>query len=217
MMHTLLALATSASVANAALAVLTSQYASYSAPGTPYTVNNNLWGEGAATSGSQSTAVNSASSSGIAWSTTWTWQGASSSVKSYANSQLSFTKMLVSQISSIPTTAQWSVSTTNINADVSYDLFTSANINHDTYSGEYELMIWCADDEGRSGLSTDPSAGLANMATSSPSATKSAPPPSAATLLRSGQAAAARSTPTASSPAVRSRPGTAISSPSSIT
>ncbi|KAK5117053.1 Endoglucanase-1 [Meristemomyces frigidus] len=133
--------AASASVANAAVATLTAQYATYSGAGTPYTVNNNLWGE-ASGSGSQITTVNSISSSSVAWSTKWSWSGDNNGVKSYANSQLTFTKKLLNNINSIKTAVQWSSSSSNINADVSYDLFTSSNINHVTYSGDYELMIW---------------------------------------------------------------------------
>ncbi|RAO65734.1 uncharacterized protein BHQ10_001746 [Talaromyces amestolkiae] len=119
---------------------LCSQYSSYTSG--QYTVNNNLWGESSG-SGSQCTYVNSISNSGVSWSTTWAWQNSNSQVKSYANSQLSgLTKKLVSNIGSIPTSVQWSYSNTNINADVSYDLFTAADINHVTYSGDYELMIW---------------------------------------------------------------------------
>jgi len=131
-MFKLLALAATASVANAAVATLSAQYASYT--NGPYQVNNNLWGESYASSGSQSTVVDSASGSGVAWHTTWTWQGANTQVKSYANSGYTFTKKLVSQVNSIQTSAKWSLSNTNVNADVSYDLFTSANINHNTYS-----------------------------------------------------------------------------------
>ncbi|KAF7168913.1 hypothetical protein CNMCM5623_001819 [Aspergillus felis] len=108
-----------------------------------YTVNNNLWGEGSG-SGSQCTYVDSISNSGVAWHTTWTWSGGDNQVKSYANSQVALTKKLVSQISSIPTAVQWSYDNTNIRADVAYDLFTAADINHVTYSGDYELMIWLA-------------------------------------------------------------------------
>ena len=131
-MFKLLALAASASMASAAVATLSAQYATYTSGA--YSVNNNLWGEGVASSGSQTTVVDSTSGSGVAWHTTWTWQGASSSVKSYANSQYTFTKKLVSQVNSIQTSAKWSLSNSNVNADVSYDLFTSANINHNTYS-----------------------------------------------------------------------------------
>ncbi|KAK0885753.1 Endoglucanase-1 [Friedmanniomyces endolithicus] len=139
-MFKLLALAATASVANAAVATLTAQYASYTDGA--YSVNNNLWGTGSASSGSQTTTVDSASSAGVAWHTTWTWQGGANAVKSYANSQFTFTKKLVSQINTIQTSAKWSLSNSNVNADVFYDLFTSANINHVTYSGDYELMVW---------------------------------------------------------------------------
>lgn len=118
---------------------LCDQYATYS--NGRYTVNNNLWGMSSG-SGSQCTYVDSISNSGVAWHTTWTWSGGDNQVKSYANSQVSLTKKLVSQISSIPTTVQWSYDNTNTRADVAYDLFTAADPNHVTYSGDYELMIW---------------------------------------------------------------------------
>lgn len=123
----------------AAAQTLCSQYATTTSG--EYTVNNNLWGESSG-SGSQCTYVDGISNSGVAWHTIWNWSGGNGQVKSYANSQLGFTKQLVSQISSIPTSVQWSYDNTNINADVSYDLFTAADINHVTYSGDYELMIW---------------------------------------------------------------------------
>lgn len=112
------------------------------AVGGPYIVNNNLWGMDAGT-GSQCTTVNSLSDSGAQWSTTWTWDGGQDNVKSYANSGLnSFDKKLVSEVSTIPTSAQWSYDNTNIRANVAYDLFTAADVNHETSSGDYELMIW---------------------------------------------------------------------------
>ncbi|GFF44628.1 endoglucanase-1 [Aspergillus lentulus] len=120
---------------------LCDQYATYS--NGRYTVNNNLWGKSSG-SGSQCTYVDSISNSGVGWHTTWTWSGGDNQVKSYANSQVSLTKKLVSQIGSIPTTVQWSYDNTNTRADVAYDLFTAADINHVTYSGDYELMIWLA-------------------------------------------------------------------------
>ncbi|TKA41047.1 hypothetical protein B0A54_07568 [Friedmanniomyces endolithicus] len=118
----LLALAATASVANAAVATLTAQYASYTDGA--YSVNNNLWGTGSASSGSQTTTVDSASSAGVAWHTTWTWQGGANAVKSYANSQFTFTKKLVSQINSVA-----------LNACADRGNFLSAG-------GDYELMVW---------------------------------------------------------------------------
>lgn len=38
----------------------------------------------------------------------------------------------------------WVYDTNNIRCNVAYDLFTAANINHDTSSGDYELMVWLA-------------------------------------------------------------------------
>ena len=107
-----------------------------------YRVQNNLWGKGSATSGSQCSAFNAASGSSVSWSTTWEWYGGQDNVKSYAYSARDFNKKLVSQISSMPTTAVWSVSNQNIRANVAYDLFTARDINHATSSGDYELMIW---------------------------------------------------------------------------
>jgi xyloglucan-specific endo-beta-1,4-glucanase len=65
-------------------------------------------------------------------------------VKSYPYAGKNFTPKLVSQISSLPTTFSWSYSGSNIRANVAYDLFTSANRNNPTYTGDYELMIWMA-------------------------------------------------------------------------
>lgn len=138
-MKSVITFATFLSAATAQVSSFCTQYGTYSSGA--YSVNNNLWGESAG-SGSQCTKVNSISGSGVSWSTTWTWSGGSSSVKSYANSGRAFTKKLVSQVGSIPTSVRWSYDNTNINADVSYDLFTAADINHVTYSGDYELMIW---------------------------------------------------------------------------
>lgn len=106
-----------------------------------YIVNNNLWGQDSG-QGNQCTTVDSISGDGVAWHTTWTWSGGDNAVKSYANSGLILDPVLVSDTSSIPSTAQWSYDNTDITANVAYDLFTAADQNHETYSGDYELMIW---------------------------------------------------------------------------
>ncbi|KAL5360659.1 concanavalin A-like lectin/glucanase domain-containing protein [Aspergillus floccosus] len=118
---------------------LCEQYGTYSSG--QYTVNNNMWGKDSG-SGSQCTYVDGISGNGVAWHTTWNWSGGDNSVKSYPNSGVQLEKKFVSDISSIPTTAEWSYDNTDIRADVAYDLFTAADINHVTYSGDYELMIW---------------------------------------------------------------------------
>ncbi|KAG2172510.1 hypothetical protein INT44_002525 [Umbelopsis vinacea] len=104
-----------------------------------YTIYQDLWGEGAATSGSQCTTVNSLSGSTLSWSTSWSWAGASSSVKSFANAALNFTPKQLSAIKSIPITWKWSYTGSNIVADVAFDMFTSSSA---TGSSQYEIMIW---------------------------------------------------------------------------
>ncbi|PNP38362.1 endoglucanase-1 precursor [Trichoderma gamsii] len=116
-----------------------SQYATFS--GGNYALSNNLWGQ---TAGTGSGCITDVSLGGSAvWSTTWNWSGGQNNVKGYPNIALNIpNKRLVSSISSMPTTAQWSYTGSSIRADVAYDLFTASNPNHVTYSGDYELMIW---------------------------------------------------------------------------
>lgn len=70
-----------------------------------YTLYNNLWGESSG-SGSQCTTYTSLSSNVLKWSTSWSWSGGSSSVKSYANARITVNKAL-SAISKIPSTWNW--------------------------------------------------------------------------------------------------------------
>ncbi|MCJ1312662.1 hypothetical protein MMC25_006338 [Agyrium rufum] len=111
-----------------------------------YSITQDLWGESAATSGSQCSTFNGAvSSGGVAWTTTWTWAGASNQVKSYAHAALTFTPKLISSIQTMPSTFDWSYTGSgvgNIVADVSYDLFTSSTANSAASGGDYEVMIW---------------------------------------------------------------------------
>lgn len=122
-------------------ATLCEQYGYWSGNG--YEVNNNNWGKDAATSGQQCTYVDSSSDSGVAWHTTWQWEGGQDNVKSYANCNRQVPKgRTIASISSLQTSISWSYSNTNIRANVAYDLFTAADPNHATSSGDYELMIW---------------------------------------------------------------------------
>lgn len=102
-----------------------------------------LWGEAAATSGSQCTQVDSISGSTLAWETSWSWAGGSSSVKSFANAGLNFTPKQLSAISSIPVTWDWTYTGSSIVADVAFDLFTSSTSSG---SSEYEIMVWVRTD-----------------------------------------------------------------------
>lgn len=127
-------------------ATLCDQYAYWSGSG--YEFNNNLWGQGAATSGSQCTYIDGASASGVQWHTTWTWQGTPNRVKSYAYTGRQVRRgRKISSISSMPTTTAWSYASTGdgaLRAHVAYDLFTAADPGHVNSSGDFELMIWCA-------------------------------------------------------------------------
>jgi xyloglucan-specific endo-beta-1,4-glucanase len=132
-----------AALAPAALAqtvTLCDQYAYYQTNG--YEFNNNLWGRGSASSGSQCTYVDGYTGNGVKWRSDWQWAGGDNNVKSYVYSGRQITKKLVSQLTNLQTTTQWSYSNTNIRCNVAYDLFTAADINHDKSSGDYELMVW---------------------------------------------------------------------------
>ena len=111
--------------------------------GNGYELLNNLWGQDAATSGSQCTYLDRASDSGVGWHTTWTWQGGPNNVKSYAYLGRQFAKgKLLSSIKSMPTSATWKYSNESIRANVAYDVFTAADPDHANSGGDYELMIW---------------------------------------------------------------------------
>lgn len=90
-----------------------------------YTIYNNLWGKDAASSGSQCTEVLSSSGNTISWQTSWSWSGASSNVKSYANAALNFTAKKISSLSSVPFTWNWSYTGSDIDADVAFDIWVS--------------------------------------------------------------------------------------------
>ncbi|KAI3332669.1 endoglucanase [Ustulina deusta] len=125
---------------------LCDQYSYYSANG--YYFNNNAWGQSAG-SGSQCTHVDLLLNPGVQWHTTWNWSGGQNNVKSfpYSGRQLS-TKKLVSSIGSMPTKAEWRYLGDNLRADIAYDLFTAADPNHDSSSGDYELMVWLGREGG---------------------------------------------------------------------
>lgn len=123
------------------VATLCDQFGYWSGNG--YEVNNNNWGKGSATSGSQCTYVDSTSSSGVSWHTTWTWEGSPGSVKSYAYSGRQFDRgHTIASIKSMSTSVSWDYDTTDIRANVAYDVFTAEDPNHPNSGGDYELMIW---------------------------------------------------------------------------
>jgi xyloglucan-specific endo-beta-1,4-glucanase len=74
-----------------------------------YTLYQNNWGAAAATSGSQCTTLDSLSGDTITWSTSWSWAGGSSSVKSYSNVVVEqSTGYKISSISSMPSVWDYS-------------------------------------------------------------------------------------------------------------
>jgi hypothetical protein len=72
-----------------------------------YILYNNLWGEADATSGSQCTDIVSLDGNTLSWYTSWSWEGISYDVKSFANAEYTITATELSSISSIPTTWDW--------------------------------------------------------------------------------------------------------------
>lgn len=124
--------------------ILTEQFAYHGSSG--YYFNNNKWGQDAG-SGGQSLHVDRTAShgsaDGVAWHIDWSWEGGEHNVKSYPYSGRELpNKKLVSEIGSIPTSAEWSYRGSNLRANVAYDLFTAAESDRDTSGGDYELMIW---------------------------------------------------------------------------
>lgn len=72
-----------------------------------YIIYNDLWGESAATSGSQCTTVTGLTNNIVSWNTAWSWAGGSSSVKSYSNVALSFTPTTLADISTLTAVWKW--------------------------------------------------------------------------------------------------------------
>ncbi|KAI8932654.1 hypothetical protein NX059_010150 [Plenodomus lindquistii] len=104
-----------------------------------YTVYNNLWGQGDATSGSQCTGVDGLSGNTVKWHTSWSWAGGAGHVKSYANVVTKIPQKALSSIKTLPSTFNWSYSGSSLVANVAYDLFTASTASG---TSEYEVMIW---------------------------------------------------------------------------
>ncbi|KAJ6458323.1 glycoside hydrolase family 12 protein [Mycena vitilis] len=128
-------------------AVLSGQFSSESEISGRFVLENNLWGESAATSGSQTSQVTATSGNSVTWHTTYNWVGGNSSVKSYANLDLKTgLGKTVASIASIPTVWQWTYSSASsgLRADVSYDLWLSktAGTTGASANSSYEIMVW---------------------------------------------------------------------------
>ncbi|KIM92525.1 glycoside hydrolase family 12 protein [Oidiodendron maius Zn] len=108
-----------------------------------FNLDNNLWGESSASSGSQCTYLDYDSGDSISWQTSWTWEGDGSGVKSYANAGLNMGATPLSSITSMQSSWSWSYTGTSIVADVSYDAFISS-VDSTSAAHDYEVMIWLA-------------------------------------------------------------------------
>ncbi|KAF8601539.1 glycoside hydrolase family 12 protein [Ceratobasidium sp. AG-I] len=128
-------------------AVLSGQWDTETEGNGQYYLENNLWGKGDATSGSQTTQATSYSGTTVGWKTTYNWAGGPYNVKSYSNVALNtgLGKKL-SSIKSIPTTWKWKYSSasSSLVADVSYDLWLSksASGTGSSSTSTVEVMIW---------------------------------------------------------------------------
>ncbi|KAK8131588.1 concanavalin A-like lectin/glucanase domain-containing protein [Apiospora sp. TS-2023a] len=131
-----------ASVAIAASTQLCNQYGYFASHG--YYFNNNAWGKDAGT-GYICTYVDWTDDSHVVFHADWEWAGGENNVKAFPDvGRTLSSKPIVSSLGSIQTAASWTYTGNNVRADVAYDLFTAADPNHDTSSGDYELMVWLA-------------------------------------------------------------------------
>ncbi|EJD47490.1 hypothetical protein AURDEDRAFT_163359 [Auricularia subglabra TFB-10046 SS5] len=110
-----------------------------------YTLYLDQWGINGppAATGSDCASIQSLCGTTLKWTTSWEWSGGTDGVKTYTNINLNTgLNKQVSAIKSIPTSWQWSQTTSGtIVANIAYDLFTSASAGG---SNAYEIMVWMA-------------------------------------------------------------------------
>ncbi|THU92951.1 glycoside hydrolase family 12 protein [Dendrothele bispora CBS 962.96] len=120
-------------------AVLTAQFATEEEAGGRFILENNLWGEASADSGSQSSQVTATNGNTLTWKTTYNWVDANLDLREGLGKELS-------AISSIPTTWTWSYTnpSSDLVADVSYDLWLSGSSSGTGASSTstFEIMVW---------------------------------------------------------------------------
>ncbi len=98
-------LASTSGVAADAIASTCDQYGTIAAA--DFLLNNNLWGESTATSGSECIYLDWDSGDAVSWQASWTWAGGSSEVKAYPNAGLNMNPTQLSTITSMPSTWNW--------------------------------------------------------------------------------------------------------------
>ncbi|KAI0629966.1 concanavalin A-like lectin/glucanase domain-containing protein [Trametes polyzona] len=121
-----------------------------------YTLCQNLWGANTGV-GSQTTTLISADGDSVSWSTSYQWSQSPDNVKSYPNVYHNTAKgMQLQDITSAPTSWQWyyKSASSDLRADVSYDLWTGVPKSGDPASGasSYEIMIWLSQRGGVGGI-----------------------------------------------------------------
>lgn len=128
-------------------AVLTAQFATETEANGRFILENNLWGQAAATSGMQSSQATATNGNAVTWHTTYQWLGGPFNVKSYANLDLRVgLGKTLDQIGSIPTSWSWTYTSasSDLVADVSYDLWLSnvAGTGGASSTSTFEVMVW---------------------------------------------------------------------------
>lgn len=73
----------------------------------PYIIYHNNWGAQAAQSGKQCTTVSALEGNSVSWSTSWTWRGGPSDVKSYSNVGLANVNKKLADVKSIHSRWTW--------------------------------------------------------------------------------------------------------------
>ncbi|KAH8702443.1 xyloglucanase 2 [Talaromyces proteolyticus] len=120
-----------------------------------FNLDKNRWGEDNG-SGSGCIGVDSPSGDKFAWHATWSWSGGAGKVKSYQNAlPTNYTPAQLCSFPSIPSTWDWSYTSSDLIADVAYDIFTGSSA---TGSAEFEIMIWLAALGGAGPISSSGSA-----------------------------------------------------------
>ncbi|KAJ6559803.1 glycoside hydrolase family 12 protein [Mycena capillaripes] len=120
---------------------------SFRQKGKRFILENNLWGESAAKSRSQTSQVTATNGNAVTWHTTYTWAGGKNNVKSYAKLDLHVgLGKTVASIASIPTVWEWTYSSasSDLVGVVSYDLWLSqtAGTSGASASSTFEVMVW---------------------------------------------------------------------------
>ncbi|KAI0823250.1 concanavalin A-like lectin/glucanase domain-containing protein [Trametes gibbosa] len=147
--------ATLASIAHVATGQTTLQGNDCTAAGA-YTLCQNLWGANTGV-GSQTTTLISSGGDAVSWSTEYQWSQSPNNVKSYPNVYHNTAKgMQLQDIVTAPTSWQWfyKSASSDLRADVSYDLWTGVPQAGDPASGasSYEIMIWLSQRGGVGGI-----------------------------------------------------------------